>query len=82
MAMVYSKLIQYITLGNSIKGLNIFMEERSTLMKFMRENSNLIFEEGMVFDTQNNTLMRESSIKEFYMERENGKMETFTKVLF
>ena len=48
----------------------------------MRENSNLIFEEGMASDTQNNTLMRESSIKEFYMERENGKMETFTKVLF
>lgn len=58
------------------------MADKSTHMRFMKENLSLILEEDMVSDTQKIMLMRVNLIKSFYMEQENGEMEMFTKELF
>ena len=79
MEMAFLKQIPSIILDSSIKALNIFMADKSTHMRFMKENLSLILEEDMVSDTQKIMLMRVNLIKSFYMEQENGEMEMFTK---
>lgn len=58
------------------------MEDKSTHMKFMRDNSGLILGMVMVSDTQINMSMKDNLIKIFYMEQESGEMETFIKEPF
>lgn len=81
MEMVSLKQILYNILDSSIKELNIFMEDKSTHMKFMKENFSSTLDEETVSDTHNNMLMKVILTKLFYMEQENGKMEIFTKEL-
>ena len=81
MEMVSLKQILYNILDSSIKELNIFMEDKSTHMKFMKENFSSTLDEETVSDTHNNMLTKVNLTKLFYMEQENGKMEIFTKEL-
>ncbi len=58
------------------------MEDKSIHMKFMRENSGLIFGTDMVSNTHNNMSMKDNSTKTFCLEHESGEMEIFTKEPF
>lgn len=82
MEMVSSKPILFSTSDSFIKAPNIFMEDKFTHIKFMRESSDLISDTDMVSDTHNNMSMKDNSIKQFCTEQESGEMGTFTKELF